>query len=226
METTILEYLFKNQDEKYADFQSKLTPTVDRSLFIGVRTPILRSLAKEIYSTPKADEFLKSLPHKYYEENNLHAFLLERIKDYPTAIKAVEEFLPFVDNWATCDQMCLSIFKKNTDKLLPKISEWLLSNKTYTVRFGVGCLMGFYLDDKFKASQLILVRDVKSDEYYINMMRAWYFATALAKQWESTIPIIEEKSLDIFTHNKTIRKAIESNRITDEQKAYLRTLSV
>lgn len=224
IERVIQEKLFALQDSKYRDFQCKLMPTVNPETVIGVRTPDQRRLAKEVSKLPDIAEFLKSLPHKYYEENNLHAFLIETIKDYDQAIAALDAFLPFVDNWATCDQMRPKVFEKHLPELLGKIKEWINSEHTYTIRFGINMLMSFYLDKHFDPAYLKLVAGVRSDEYYVNMMIAWFFATALAKQYEKTLPFIEQRCLDPWTHNKAIQKAIESYRITDEQKAYLRTL--
>ena len=169
-------------------------------------------------------DFIAQLPHKFFEENQLHAFILSYMHDFDIVIREIGRFLPYVDNWATCDQMSPKVFKKNTDKLLEQIKIWIKSNKTYTIRFGVGMLMRYYLDDNFKSEYLDMVSKIKSDEYYVNMMIAWFFATALAKQYEATLPFIEGKKLDKWTHNKTIQKAIESYRISSEQKDYLRTL--
>lgn len=216
--------LFELQDIKYKDFHSKLMPTVDPDLVIGVRTPQLRKFAREFSKTPEAAEFLKILPHKYYEENNLHGFLVEAIKDYEECIAAVNAFLPYVDNWATCDLMRPKVFGKHLQELLAQIKIWMESKETYTIRFGIEMLMTFYLDEQFDIAYPELVAEVQSEEYYVNMMIAWYFATALAKQYEAVIPYIEQGRLARWTHNKAIQKAIESYRITEEQKAYLRTL--
>ena len=221
--TKIQEMLFELQDLEYRAFHSKLMPTVDPAAIIGVRTPELRKLAKQVAKMPEANAFLKSLPHKYYEENNLHGFLLEEIKDYDTCIAALEEFLPYVDNWATCDMMSPKVLKKHLPELLKVIEGWLASGRTYAVRFGIGMLMRFYLDDAFDLAYPEMVAAVCSEEYYVNMMRAWYFATALAKQYEKVLPFIENKRLDVWTHNKAIQKSVESNRITKEQKEYLKT---
>lgn len=220
----VREKLFELADEKYKAFHCKLIPTVDEENVIGVRTPALRAYAKSLKNTELAEEFLQALPHGYYDENNLHGFLLEQIKDYDKLIPMLEAFLPYVDNWATCDLMSPKVFKKHTDELLAHIKRWLASDKIYTVRFGLEMLMSYYLDERFSPEYLALCADVKSEEYYVNMMRAWFFATALAKQYEAAVVYIENNSLDIWTHNKSIRKAIESNRITQEQKDYLRTL--
>ncbi len=226
IEKTVQARLFELQDLAYRDFHSRLMPTVPKEKIIGVRVPELRKFAKEFAKTEDSKEFLKILPHKYYEEDNLHAFLIEQIKDFDECISALDDFLLCVDNWATCDMMSPRIFKKNTEKLLPKIEEWLISDYTYQVRFAIGMLMKFYLDENFDERYLSLVASVKSDEYYINMMIAWYFATALAKQWEKALPYIENKVLDKWTHNKAIQKAVESYRITEEQKEYLKTLKI
>lgn len=223
-EKYIRERLFEMQDLKYRDFHAKLMPTVSKELIIGVRTPDLRKFAKEISKTTHAAEFLGILPHKYYEENNLHAFLIESITDYDLCISELNGFLPFVDNWATCDMMRPKIFKKHLTELLDSIKIWLKSDDTYTVRFAIEMLMCFYLDDNFCTEYPEMVSKIHSDEYYIKMMVAWYFATALAKQYDSVIPYLEQNRLDSDTHNKTIRKAIESYRITDEQKKYIRML--
>lgn len=201
-------------------------PTVNSETVIGVRTPILREYSKEIAKNGHYEDFLKSLPHQYYEENNLHAFLIEKIKDYQTCINALNEFLPYVDNWATCDSMKPKTLGKHTEELYSQIKIWIASDQTYTIRFGIEMLMNFYLDKDFKTEHLELVAKIRSDEYYVNMMIAWYFATALAKQYESTIPFLEKQTLSVWCHNKTIQKAIESYRITNEQKKYLRTLKI
>lgn len=218
--------LFELQDLAYRDFHSKLMPTVPKEKIIGVRVPELRKFAKEFGKTTDAKEFLKILPHKYYEEDNLHAFLTEQIKDFDECVSASDNFLLYVDNWATCDMMSPKVFKNNTEKLLPKIEEWLISDYLYQVRFAIGMLMKFYLDENFDERYLHLVASVKSDEYYINMMIAWYFATALAKQWEKTVPYIENKVLDKWTHNKAIQKSVESYRVTNEQKEYLKKYKI
>lgn len=220
----IIKRLFDLQDTAYREFHSKLMPTVDKETVIGVRTPDLRKLAKELKSTEPASEFMKNLPHKYYEENNLHAFLIEEIGDYNECIKELNRFLPFVDNWATCDMMRPKIFKKHLHELIFEIRKWIESDASYTVRFGIECLMLYYLDEYFSVEFHEAVSKIRSDEYYIRMMQAWYFATALAKKYDETVPYLELQKLEEDTHNKTIRKAIESYRITDAQKLYLRTL--
>lgn len=224
MKTNIQKELLNLQDLKYKEFHQKLMPTVNPDRVIGIRTPVLRKFAKEFGKTEKAEAFLKDLPHEYYEENNLHAFLLEQIKNYDELIEELNIFLPFVDNWATCDMMSPKIFKNHKEELIKDIDRWLKSNDVYAVRFAVNCLMNYYLDGDFKKEYLEKVTEIKSDEYYINMVRAWYFATALAKQYGETVKILENNVLDKWTHNKTIQKAVESYRITPEQKQYLKTL--
>ena len=220
----MIEELFKLQDKAYRDFQSKLMPTVDRQFVIGVRIPELRKLAKRLFGTEEAKLFMQTLPHRYYEENCLHGFLIEHIKDFDGCLKELDRFLPYVDNWATCDMMSPKALKKDKDKLLVKIKEWIASGDTYTVRYGIGTLMKYYLDDGFDIAYPELVASVRSDEYYVNMMIAWYFATALSKQYTSILPYIEQKKLGKWVHNKTIQKAIESYRVSDENKQYLKTL--
>ncbi len=220
----ITERLFSLQDKEYKDFQSKLMPTVDSENIIGVRIPLLRKLAKEIYGTTEAKEFLKELPHKYYEENNLHAFLIEQIGDYNECIAKINDFLPYIDNWATCDGLSPKILKKNLDLLLNEIDFWLKSEHTYTLRFAVKMLMANYLDAWFRPEYLEKVADIRSDEYYIKMVVAWYFQTALTKQYDYAVEYIKQNKLDIWTHNKAIQKAIESYRVSDSQKEYLRSL--
>lgn len=222
---TVKENLFSLSEAKYRDFQAKLMPTVEKETIIGVRTPLIRQMAKSLSEEEKAD-FIKVLPHKYYEENNLHAFIIERIKDFSKCVEELDRFLPYVDNWATCDIMSPKIFKKHKAELLPHIKRWLKSKHVYTVRFGVEMLMSHYLDEDFKPSYLNMVSEVKGDDYYIKMMVAWYFATALAKQYEATLPYIQNKVLSDWTHNKAIQKAVESYRITESQKEYLKTLKV
>ena len=222
----IREDLFANQDVKYRDFQSKLTPTIEANTAIGVRTPVLRKLAKAYSKRQDVDDFLADLPHKYFDENQLHAFILSEIKDFDECMGKLERFLPFVDNWATCDQMSPKCFKKNHEKLLPYLNKWIKSDDTYTVRFAIVTFMAHFLDDDFDEGYLKLVSDIKSDEYYINMAIAWYFATALAKQYDKTIPYIENKTLDVWTHNKAIQKSIESYRVTAEHKEYLKSLKI
>ena len=218
--------LFQLQDESYRDFQSKLLPTIDPDTIIGVRTPPLRQYAKQLIKREHLTAFLNDLPHQYFDENQLHAFILSEIKDYGDCMEAVNRFLPFVNNWATCDQMSPRVFKKHKQELLTEIKEWIASDQTYTVRFAIGMLMEHFLDDDFDSSFPRMVASVRSEEYYINMMIAWYFSTALAKQYEAVLPFMEEKRLESWTHNKAIQKAIESNRITLERKDYLRGLKI
>ena len=220
----IRKQLFEFQDVKYKDFQKNLIPTVDPESIIGVRTPELRKYAKQLVKENKTDEFLSDLPHKYFDENQLHAFILSELKDYEKCVEEVCRFLPYVDNWATCDQMSPNVFKKHRTELMEYIKQWLASEKTYTVRFAIGMLMQHYLDDEFDIGYAEMVQEVKSEEYYINMMIAWYFATALAKQYDNILPILEQNRLDVWTHNKVIQKAVESYRIMPEQKAYLKSL--
>lgn len=222
----IQQELFKNQDITYRDFQAKLMPTVDTQRVIGVRTPVLRKLAKTLYRDNNYADFLNDLPHKYFEEDQLHAFLISEMKDLDLCMNALNQFLPYVDNWATCDQMSPKIFKKHKERLLEEIKVWLLSSKTYTVRFAVGMLMQHFLDEDFELAYPRMVSMLRSEEYYINMMIAWYFATALAKRYEVILPFLKEKQLDKWTHNKAIQKALESYRISEEQKRYLRTLKI
>ncbi len=218
--------LFRLQDKKYAAFQAKSIPTVEAESIIGVRTPELRCFAKRLYKDEETVLFLECLPHQYFDENQLHAFVISLEKDFDKCITEVEAFLPFIDNWATCDQLSPKAFKKESEKLLPYIDTWLRSDKVYTVRFAIGMLMEHFLGERFHLGYADMVAAVRSDEYYINMMVAWYFATALAKQYASVLPYLEEKKLDDWTHNKTIQKSVESNRISTEQKAYLKKLKI
>ena len=216
--------LFDMQDITYRDFHSRLIPNIEKDRVIGIRTPILRKFAKEYAKTDDAQKFIRELPHYYYEENNLHMMIITGIKDYDTCVIEIERFLPYIDNWATCDLPVPKCFYKNKEKLIDNVISWIKSDDTYTIRYGIETLMSIYLDDAFESSYPRLVSEVISDEYYVNMMIAWYFATALAKQWEAVIPYIEEKRLPEWVHKKTIQKAVESYRITDEQKKYLRAL--
>ena len=222
----IQERLFSLQDEKYRDFMAPLIPSVTYERIIGVRTPALRSLAKELVRSGEAEGFISVLPHEYFEEDQLHAFILSELKDFDRCISEVERFLPYVDNWATSDQMSPKVFRKHKGELLTHIREWISSGETYKVRFGTGMLMQHYLDDDFDPEYPEMVSGIRSGEYYVNMMTAWYFATALAKQYDAVIPYIEGKRLDKWTHNKAIQKAIESRRISDERKEYLRSLKI
>ena len=218
--------LYDLQDLKYGDMQIKIIPTVEPESVIGVRTPELKSIAKDILKDGNYKGFLEELPHRYFEEKQLQAFIISGIKDLNECMEDLETFLPYVDNWATCDQMSPKIFRKHKDVLFSHIKEWVNSEKTYAVRFGVGMLMEHFLDDDFDPLYPELVAKLRSEEYYVNMMIAWYFATALAKQYESILPFIEEKRLDDWTHNKAIQKSLESRRITEEQKLYLKSLKL
>lgn len=220
----VQEKLFELKDNEYALFQARLIPTINRDNIIGVRVPILRKLAKEYIKTDEVTYFLDTLPHKYYDEFMLHGLLLSELKDYQECIDKVDKFLPYVDNWAVCDIMSPKIFRKNKEKLLIKIKEWTKSSKTYTCRFGIEMLMTHFLDKDFKKEYLEIPAQVKSDEYYIKMMIAWFYATALAKHWDEAIIYLEKNSLSTWVHNKTIQKARESLRISKEQKEYLKTL--
>ena len=216
--------LFELSDEKNADFSAKLIPGIDREKFLGVRIPASRKLAKEIIKENEHKDFLNSLPHKYYDENILHSILISEIKDYDECIKYIDEFLPYIDNWAVCDTMSPKAFKNKHERLMNDILRWVDSDQTYTIRFGLKILMAHFLDNDFKKEYLEIPAKIKSDEYYINMMIAWFYATALAKQWDSTIVYIENGVLDKWVHNKAIQKARESYRITTEQKEYLKPL--
>ena len=218
--------LFELQDKKYGEFQKKLIPTVEGERMIGVRTPALRKLAREELRNEDIADFLNDLPHYYFDENQLHAFVISLIKDYERAVNETERFLEYIDNWATCDQLSPKVFKKNREDLLVHIEKWLESDRTYTVRFATGMLMEHFLDEDFDMKYPERVAKIRSEEYYVNMMTAWYFATALSKQYEKILPFIEEKRLDDWTHNRAIQKAVESRRITPEQKEYLKTLKV
>ena len=218
--------LFEMQDTGYRDFHARLIPTVEKEKIIGIRTPILRKFAKEFGKTEESELFLKVLPHQYYEENNLHGLLIEQVRDYDKCLEELERFLPFIDNWATCDLLAVKTVKNHLDLYISEVYRWMESDQPYTIRFGVNMLMKYYLGDNFKIEYPEKVAAIRSEEYYVNMVRAWYFATALAKQYEQILPFLEERRMDLWTHNKTIQKAIESYRITSEQKEYLRTLKI
>lgn len=222
----VLSRLKELADEKNADFLSKLTPNISREVCLGVRVPNIRKLGKEIEKLPECETFIKTLPHTYLDENILHAVTISRIKDYDKCIEALNTFLPYVDNWAVCDALRPTVFKKHQPSLIDHIKKWASSDEPYTIRFGVEALMTYYLDDAFCNDYNEIPAKVVSEEYYVNMMLAWYYATALAKQWDATIPYLESKRLSKWTHNKTIQKSIESFRITPEQKEYLRTLKI
>lgn len=224
---TITKGLFALQDEDYREFHARLMPEIEYDRIIGVRTPALRRFAKETAKQPYALEFLEELPHRYYEENNLHGALLLLIyKDIDTLLEKLEEFLPYVDNWATCDMLSPKLFKKHLPLVYEHIKQWLNSEHTYTVRFGIVTLLGFYLDDAFETDMLRLVAGIRSDEYYVKMAVAWYFSIALVKQYDAAISYFTKQTLDTWTHNKALQKAVESRRIDDDTKAYLRTLKV
>ena len=216
--------LFAIQDLAYRDFQAKLMPTVNKETVIGVRTPSLRAYAKKFGKTDNVSAFLEVLPHKYYEENNLHGLLIEQIKAYPSCIAALDRFLPYIDNWATCDSPLPKCFDKNKEDVLERAKNWIATDATYVKRFGMGVMMRLFLDEDFKEEYIQLVASVKSEEYYVNMMIAWYMATALAKQWDAAVPYIQEHRLSEWVHRKSIQKAVESYRITPEQKDYLKGL--
>ena len=224
--TNVQTRLFELQDLKYRDFHAKLMPTVNKEKIIGVRTPALRVFAKKYGKTDEAKEYLQILPHQYYEENNLHGLLIEQIKDYDTCLRELERFLPYIDNWATCDMLAVKVVKNHLDTFIDEVYRWMESDHAYTIRFGISMLMRYYLEDAFQMVYPEKVAQIRSEEYYVNMMRAWYFATALAKQYDKILPFIEKQKLDVWTHNKTIQKAIESYRITPEQKEYLRGLKI
>ena len=221
---TITGQLFALQDLEYKQFHSKLMPTINPDVIIGVRTPKLRELAKQLAKSTDVELFLQQLPHRYYEENNLHGFLIESIQDFDACIFALNKFLPYVDNWATCDMMAPKVLKKDLPKLYEWTKIWIASGKTYTIRFGVNMLMKYFLDEAFLPEYPELVASIASEEYYVKMVVAWYFATALAKQYDAVLPYLTEHRLDVWTHNKTIQKAVESYRISQEQKCYLKTL--
>ena len=222
--TELQKSLFELQDLKYRDFHAKLLPGVEKEKIIGIRTPILRKFAKKFAKTQEAQEFLQKLPHQYYEENNLHMMLVTQIRDYERCLEEVKRFVPYIDNWATCDLPLPKCFEIHKDELIVDVKSWIGSKETYTIRYGIGVLLRLYLDEDFKDEYPKLVAGVASDEYYVNMMIAWYFATALAKQWDAVIGYLEERKLPEWVHRKTIQKAIESYRITKEQKEYLRSL--
>ena len=203
-----------------------MIPTAEADTVIGVRTPDLRKYAKKLIKREDIEGYLKSLPHRYFDENQLHAFIIIEIKDYDHCLEEVERFLPYVDNWATCDQMAPKVFAKRKEDLFERIKVWISSGETYTVRFGIGMLMRHFLDEKFDLAYPEMVAGVRSEEYYVNMMIAWYFATALAKQYDAVLPYLEEKRLDVWTHNKTIQKSVESYRISPEHKKYLKSLKI
>ena len=220
--TELQKQLFELQDIKYRDFHSKLMPETDKETVIGIRTPVLRKFAKEFAGTSEAEAFLRQLPHRYYEENNLHMMLITGIKDYEKCMEEIQRFLPCIDNWATCDYPAPKCFARHKDQVLEEAKRWISSGETYVIRYGIGMLMRLFLDEDFSSEYLEMAAAVQSQEYYVNMMIAWYFATALAKQWDATVPYIEQHKLSDWVHRKTVQKAVESYRITPEQKEYLK----
>ena len=218
--------LFDLQDSQYRDFQSKLIPSASADKMIGVRSPVLRKLAKDLAKRKEIGGILNDLPHRYFDENQLHAFIISQLKDYEQCMDEVIRFLPYIDNWATCDQLSPKMFRKHRPKLIDQIRKWIISDRTYTIRFGIGMLMEHFLDEDYDPAYPEMVACIRSDEYYVNMMIAWYFATALAKQYDSILPFIKNRRLDPWTHNKTIQKARESYRISPEQKEYLKALKI
>jgi 3-methyladenine DNA glycosylase AlkD len=220
----ITETLFSLADAEYRAFQAPLIPHLPAESFIGVRTPAIKSLAKEIIGTPEADAFMQELPHTYFEENQLHSFIISDMKDYDSCLNEINRFLPYIDNWATCDQCSPKVFKKNTDQLIHEIKKWIQSDHPYTVRFAIKVLMNHYLKENYQPEYLDMVSNVSMEHYYVQMMQAWYFATALAHQYDDTLKILESSRLPLWVHNKTIQKAGESYRISDEQKEYLKQL--
>ena len=221
---SVYEELCKYKDDKYRDFQSNLVPNISKDVILGVRTPEMRKIAKETFNTDEGKKFFKKLPHKYYEENLVHFFMIAMIKDFDECIKETERFLPYIDCWPVCDQSSPKAFKKKHDELLPLIKKWIDSDHVYTSRFGMRMLMNEFLGDDFKPEYLKWVASKKGEDYYLKMMIAWYFATALAKQYDTTIPFFEKHVLDDWCHKKAIQKAVESFRVTDEHKEYLKSL--
>lgn len=224
--TALQARLFALRDEEYRDFNARLVPNRDKAEFIGVRTPQLRALAKALYGTDEAEAFMRALPHEYFEENQLHAFLIEQIKDFDACLAALDAFLPYVDNWATCDQLNPKVLGRDKPRLLARIRLWLESDEPYTVRYAIGQLMRWFLDEDYLPEYSALVAGVQSEEYYVRMMAAWYFATALAKQYDAVLPYFTARRLPVWTHNKAIQKAVESYRVCDEHKAQLRALRI
>ena len=220
----IQDKLFEYQDLEYREFNSKLIPNIDKETMIGVRIPDIRKIEKSL-STEEKEEFLLKLPHKYFEENMLHGIIISNMKEYDKVIINLEKFLPYVDNWAVCDSISPKIFKKNREKVIINVLSWIKSNHTYVCRFGIGMIMQLYLEDEyFKKSYLDIIAEIKTEDYYINMMRAWTFQVALVKKWKEAIKYIEKGLLDEFTHNKTISKSCDSYKIEKEKKEYLKTL--
>ncbi|MBQ5960548.1 MAG: DNA alkylation repair protein [Firmicutes bacterium] len=221
---TLYDRLIEVKDDKYREFQAKLVPNIPPETILGVRTPELRRVAKEVYESGNGDAFLNDLPHAYYEENLIHFFVLAMIRDFDECVQAVEAFLPYVDCWPVSDQATPKVFKKNHQKVLPYIRKWIASDHVYTARFGIRMLMNEFLDRDFSEEYPELVASKKGDDYYLKMMIAWYFATALAKQYDASVPYLEEHRLDEWVHRKAIQKAVESFRVTEEHKEYLKSL--
>ena len=221
---TLYDRLEKVKDEAYRDLQMKLVPNIPPETVVGVRTPEMRAIAKAVYKSADRDAFLNDLPHKYYEENLIHFFVIAQIRDFDECIRRTEAFLPYVDCWPVSDQATPKSFRKNHEKLLPYLRNWIASEHVYTARFGIRMLMNEFLDADFKEEYLDLVASKTGEDYYLKMMIAWYFATALAKRYDEALPYLETRRLDDWTHKKTIQKAVESFRVSDEHKAYLRTL--
>ena len=222
--TELQQQLFALQDETYREFHSKLMPDINKEAVIGIRIPVLRRFAGEFAKKPEAREFLQQLPHQYYEEHNLHMQLISDIKDYERCLAEVKRFLPYINNWATCDMLAVKVVKKHLDTFIDEVYRWMESDHAYTIRFGISMLMRYYLEDAFQMEYPEKVAQIRSEEYYVNMMRAWYFATALAKQYPTAVAYLEERRLPEWVHNKTIQKAVESRRIDSRKKEYLRTL--
>ncbi len=226
IEWQIRQQFYTMAEESYRDFQAKLMPTMEKHRIFGIRTPILRAFANEFYQTEDSEAFLHALPHESYEENNLHALLLMKIRDIKRLEPELDAFLPHIDNWATCDMLSLKILKTYPETRMRLAKKYLADNHTYTIRFGIGILMRYELDDPFTPTIPELAASLHSEEYYVKMMQAWFFATALAKQYDAVLPYLTERKLDPWVHNKTIRKAIESDRIPLDHKNFLRTLSL
>lgn len=224
----ILDILYRHQDEKYGDFMSKLIPTLPRENIIGIRSPAFKKIPKEVHAEAEdeIEAFLKELPHKYQEENYLHNALISEIKDFDVFMNAFEKYLPYINNWAVSDGLNPQVLQKNHDKLVPYIAKWIKSESSYTNRVAMLFIMKYFLDEDFKAEYLSWAAEIRSDEYYVNMMTAWLFAEALSKQWNEAVRFIQEKKLDAWTHNKAIQKARESHKITDEKKEYLKNLKI
>ena len=225
-EKLVRESLISMKDDEYKNFHSKLMPTVNPDKIIGIRVPVLRKFSAEIWKNGTGELFIKNLPHKYYEEDNVHAFCIEKITDIDTAIAETERFLPYIDNWATCDMFSPKVFAKHTDIIFKKSLEWIKSDHAYTVRYGIGMLMRYFLDENFSADVLKIVSEIRREEYYVNMMIAWFFATAITKQYESAIRYIEENRLADWVHNKVIQKINESNCIDRKIKEYVKALKI